>query len=321
VQVHEQQSVVASGASGNPSAIFYPGVTIGWQPLSQLYFMGFSHTLMLLRQLAEQQAIAHDLCGMLLFPKPHEDPLRQAKVLATMQPHSSIFYGVDAAQASEHAGIALKQSGLFFPASGWVNLKDFTAALLANPHIEVITSHAITAMQFDCVAPTVLCNGWHAQQLYAPLQGAMHPVAGQVSGLPAAQATDGLRCVLSYGGYITPPIGSVHHVGATYDKRCDARYDAEADVQNIAKLSQFLQVGMPISATKEGWFAVRSVTRNRLPLVGKLQDGLYASLAHASRGLLSCGLAGEYVASQLYGDPLPLPRSIACLLRPDRFVA
>lgn len=319
VTVHEQASQAAAGASGNPSAIFYPGVTVGWQPLSRLYYMGFSHTRSLLRELAREHEIAHDFCGMLLFPKPREDAERQAKVLATMHPDASVFYGVDAAQVSGIAGMALPSGGLYFPASGWVNLHDMTHALLAHPGITLQTGSAIETLP---LAPlTVLCNGWQAGRLYLRLQGKIHAVQGQTTRLVDSAELTGLRCVLSYGGYVTPSIDGEYHLGATYEKGAfeQAATHAQGLAENVRKLEKFLRHPIAANAQLSGWAALRSVTPNRLPLVGKLEDGLYASLAHASKGLLSCALAGEYIASQLCGDPLPLPRNIAELVAADRF--
>lgn len=310
VTVHEQAQQAAGGASGNPSAIFYPGVTVGWQPVSRFYYMGFSHTRGVLRELAKKHAIAHDFCGMLLFPKPREDAGRQAKVLASMQPDASVFYGVDAVQASEIAGMTLPKGGLYFPASGWVNLRDMTQALLAQPGITLRTDSAVEALP---EAPlTVLCNGWQAGRVYPPLAGTIHAVQGQTTRLAGNAELAGLRCVLSYGGYLTPAIAGEHHLGATYEKGefKQAETHAEGLAENVRKLETFL--GRSVAqAPVGGWAGLRSVTRDRLPIVGKLQDGLYANLAHASKGLLSCALAGEYLASLAGGEPLPVPGDLA----------
>lgn len=317
VEVIEAAPQVAAGASGNPSAIFYPAATVGWQPLSRFYFAGFSHTLALLRQLSATQPIAHALCGMLLFPKPSEDAARQPKLLATMQPDASLFSAVDAAQASQYAGIALPQGGLWFPQSGWVNLADFTRALLAHPRIATHTGRQGVA---DAALPTVLCGGWSMTGLHPALHGAMHGVAGQVSCLPPAPPIAGLRCVLSYGGYLTPAIGGVHHLGASYDKNAPhAAISSEGHATNLGKLAHFMGE-YPWPAPSGGWAAMRSVSRDRMPLAGELEEGLYANTAHASRGLLSCALGAELVASQLCHDPLPLDADLAAMLNPLRFM-
>lgn len=311
VTLWEKRETVAAGASANPSAIFYPGVTVGWQAQTAFYFMGYAYALHLLEQFP---AVVRGRCGMLLFPKPHETQARLRKVVETMRPDASVFRHVGAEEASELAGIALREGGLYFPRNGWLDVAGWTRALLDHPLITVRTGEAGRVE-----GVTILCNGWEAEGMHPALSGTMHPVRGQVSCIPSFSPLQGLRCVLSYGGYLTPAIDGRHHLGATYARgRMDTDCDAGDHALNTRKLQDFLHGDIP-EATG-GWAALRSVTRDRLPLVGQVEEGLYASLAHASRGLLSCALSGEYLASLLHGEPLPLPRDAARRVHPLRFV-
>lgn len=310
VTVWEREPQPAAGASANPSAIFYPGVTIGWQAQTEFYFAGYAHTLQLLHDFAD---VPQRRCGMLLFPKPHETAARQQKVMDTMQPDASVFRLVDAAEASALAGVDVPQGALFFPQNGWVDIGALTRALLNHPNISLRTG---AAGKPDGL--TILCNGWQGGELHPKLANIMHPVRGQISCLSEMQATSALQVVLSYGGYLTPAINGLHHCGATYAReRLDVECDAASHDENRDKLARFL--GADVPPAEGGWAALRSVTRDRLPLVGQVEGDIYASLAHASRGLLSCAIAGEYLASQLHGDPLPLPRHVAARVHPLRF--
>ncbi|MCH2546301.1 MAG: FAD-dependent 5-carboxymethylaminomethyl-2-thiouridine(34) oxidoreductase MnmC [Alphaproteobacteria bacterium] len=320
----------AQGASGNPSAIFYPGVTVGWQPLSQLYYMGFSHSLAILRDLSTKHTIAHEQCGMILFPKPQEVKERHPKILATMQPHRDIFYGVSAKEASALTGLPMPELGLYFPAAGWVHLGQLTHALLEQPQITIEAGSAVDVLpHYSTNEPVILCNGWQAADLYPALKDSMHIVGGQITSLTKSTVLSKLRCVVSYGGYATPAIAGQYHLGATYEKMVDtAEITPEGHARNINKLTAFLQEMMPDPPstqsippnTIQGWAALRTATPNRTPLLGKLDEGLYASLAHGSRGLLSCGLFGEHIASVIYGEPLPIPRDIVKVLAVDRYM-
>jgi tRNA 5-methylaminomethyl-2-thiouridine biosynthesis bifunctional protein len=46
---------------------------------------------------------------------------------------------------------------------------------------------------------------------------------------------------------------------------------------------------------------------------------LYGAFAYGSRGLLWGSLAGELLASQLAGEPLPVERALAAAVDPERF--
>jgi tRNA 5-methylaminomethyl-2-thiouridine biosynthesis bifunctional protein len=53
-----------------------------------------------------------------------------------------------------------------------------------------------------------------------------------------------------------------------------------------------------------------------MPLVGNVEEGLYCSLAHGTRGLLTAGLAAEVLATQICGHLPPLPAIILEALAP-----
>ena len=63
----------------------------------------------------------------------------------------------------------------------------------------------------------------------------------------------------------------------------------------------------------------RAVTPDRLPVVGKLSEGVYGAFAYGSRGLIWAALAAELIAAQLEGEPLPLEGKLADAMHPQRF--
>jgi tRNA 5-methylaminomethyl-2-thiouridine biosynthesis bifunctional protein len=48
--------------------------------------------------------------------------------------------------------------------------------------------------------------------------------------------------------------------------------------------------------------------------------GLYINAGHGSKGLVTCPLAAELLASLMSGEPLPVSRSVADALNPARFI-
>ncbi len=65
-----------------------------------------------------------------------------------------------------------------------------------------------------------------------------------------------------------------------------------------------------------GRASIRCSAPGSMPMVGEVQPGLYCSLAHGTRGLLSAGLAGEVLAAQICGQLPPLPAEIIAVLAP-----
>lgn len=116
--------------------------------------------------------------------------------------------------------------------------------------------------------------------------------------------------------------GRAWYAGATYENTADAAAPQAVHLQaDLDKLRRLLPAvaGALAPAYADGrvqaWEAVRCVSRNRLPLVGPLQDGpqptLWINAAMGSRGLSLCMLCAELLAARLGAEPWPLETSLA----------
>lgn len=186
-----------------------------------------------------------------------------------------------------------------------------------------------------------------AASAFLPLQA----VRGQVSHfrLDERTAAHAPRRVVCAGGYAPPPLGRIQSVGASFvphDTSLEAR--AEEDAGNLAELARVLPELARALEDAPG-LASRSATRcaspDKSPYVGPLPDparwrrdyaglafdatrvpniqgryqaGVWTSLAHGSRGLVSAPLAAELLASLLCEEPLPLEGALVDHLHPGR---
>ncbi len=161
--------------------------------------------------------------------------------------------------------------------------------------------------------------------------------------------------MLCYDGYLTPANihTESHCVGASYARRnCDLDYNEADQQQNKQRLLD----SVPATASwidaidvdefdpqQRARVGVRCASRDHLPFVGNVcrydelikqyQDlkdnqlyaqnvpvykNLFAIVGLGSRGLSSAPLLGELLASQICGDPLPLPHTVLDALHPGR---
>jgi tRNA 5-methylaminomethyl-2-thiouridine biosynthesis bifunctional protein len=117
-----------------------------------------------------------------------------------------------------------------------------------------------------------------------------------------------------------------HVSGATHAFGDEARDLRAADHEdNLAKLASFAPalhaaLGDIDAANLDGRASVRCSAPGATPLVGKVDDGLYCSLAHGTRGLLTAGLSAEIVAAQACRALPPQPTSVLAALSPRRRV-
>ncbi len=320
VTVQDAAKKPASGASHNPSAILFPRFAVGYPAQAQFYAHGYAHSRALLDTCGD--AVARSACGMLLFAKPHEAPERLRRLAETTPLPPDWLRWVDKDEATRIAGIPCHSDALWFPHSGWANLEDVSTHLLAHPAITLKLGDTLESVR-EVDMPTILCTSVGLGALLPELVPVLTIIRGQISCIPPQPALHGLNTILSSNTYITPPIDGLYHIGATFDRgRQDVTVDPASHAENIAKASVALAIPIPPDAACDGWAALRSTSRDRLPLSGNWpSNGLvWLNAAHGSRGLVSAPIAAELLASQLCGDPLPLPRSVATLLRPSRFI-
>ncbi len=197
----------------------------------------------------------------------------------------------------------------------------------------------------------IIANGHQFSELEQTADVPLGQVKGQVSHIPTTDDLSQLKTVLCYDGYMTPlnPNNAHHCIGASYDRsHLDYEFDPAAQQDNGDKLRKCVpnqnwphQVDTSSNQSRQG---IRCVSRDHLPFIGNVgmldqtqqvyqqlqtmtleeapvvpqQPNLYCMLGLGSRGLSSAPLLAETLASQICGDPLPLPIDVLEELHPSR---
>ncbi|HIF9339574.1 TPA: bifunctional tRNA (5-methylaminomethyl-2-thiouridine)(34)-methyltransferase MnmD/FAD-dependent 5-carboxymethylaminomethyl-2-thiouridine(34) oxidoreductase MnmC [Photobacterium damselae] len=201
--------------------------------------------------------------------------------------------------------------------------------------------------QHACV---VIANGHRFTDFEQTAQIPAYSVRGQVSHIPTNEQLSKLKTVLCYDGYLTPenPHSHTHCIGASYDRNSvDLAFSKQNQHDNRQRLIDCLpqaewakSVDVSDNQARVG---VRCATRDHLPFMGNVcrydelltqyenlkemqasadkvpvYNNLFALIGLGSRGLSSAPLVGEMMASQICGDPLPMPLSVLEALHPGR---
>ena len=281
----------------------------------------------------------------------HEALQRQ---LAAVYPGDYVRF-LERDEASLALGTATSFGGWWFPGGGWAHPPGLCRSLIAaggqdlrfRPGTEVagMTYREGLWRLFDAGgaelarAPVViLASGAQAGRLAQSAGLPISRVRGQVSHILAGQLPK-LSHPLCREGYLTPAVGGIHCLGASYayDEVEALRLDEhEGNLQRLAHMLPGAEQGLDPS-TLDGRVGFRAATPDRLPLVGALPDleaplprdgrltdlprqpGLYGLLGLGSRGLVWSALAAETLASQLDDDPLPLESDLVDAVDPGRF--
>jgi tRNA 5-methylaminomethyl-2-thiouridine biosynthesis bifunctional protein len=346
VTLLESAPALASAASGNPIGILHARLSAGMNPLQRFVLASYGHALALLDEKLPIDGVARAECGELQLAFSADETKRIDKLVALGWP-PQVMQRVDAAEASSLAGIEVAHGGLWFPAGGWLAPPRLCAALTENPAIERLTgrrvkslaavkdgwlvemedSHerrASSSLEAQAVA---VCTGYQVKSLPPLANLPLTAVRGQITALPATARSDKLRAIVCAGGYVTPSVAGVHTAGATHafnDEGIDVRVsDHMENLSRIAEISPALAEALHALDVNflSGRAAVRGSVPGAMPLVGKLLPGLYTSLGHGTRGLITAGLSGELIAAFACGQLPPLPLPIIKALTPAKWLS
>ena len=319
----------ATGASGNPVAVVRPEPGNTDNPIAEFSAAGVGW---LRRWLAMHGAgVPHEFCGALRMTR---DRRRHDKLAAYAQTMPETWLReVDVQQGAALCGQLPAGESFFLPEAGWVQAAPLVAAMLDHPliHLQIATRVLQLSSESGKGWTLALSDGRQLQAATVVLAnafGGLSPVKlpldrarGQLSSLPE-RAGRALQTIVCRDGYITPAVHGVHTIGATmqYDDE-DGTARAADDVENFERLQRLLPgFAQSASELQSGRVSWRATTQDRLPLVGKLDEGLYASLGHGSRGIACGPLCAEFLAALMLDEPLPLGREWVGRLDPLRFV-
>jgi len=322
-----EQHQPASGGSGNPVAVVRPEPGGDDNPIAAFSAAG----MIWLKQwlTLHGQRVPHAFCGALRMTRDQRrhDKLRQ---YAHTVPDEWLTE-VNAASARELCGQRLSADAFLLPQAGWVVPAALVKTMLDHPLITLKTGiKAEYLSEIDAGWQLRLSDGSHlnaARVVLADAFGALSPVPlavdkarGQLSTLAARQGQE-IKKIVCRDGYITPAVNGAHTIGATIqydDDDPSARYSD--DEENFHRLERLLPgFAASAQALKSSRVSWRSTTQDRLPLVGKITEGLYVSLGHGSRGIACAPLCAEFLAALMLDEPLPAGREWLSRLDPLRF--
>jgi tRNA 5-methylaminomethyl-2-thiouridine biosynthesis bifunctional protein len=312
VELHERRAEPAQEASGNHAGTFHPIVTPDDSLFARLTRAGFLHAL---RNWQRLGGVRYDQCGVLQLARNDKEIDAQRKSAIGLPADYAQF--VTREEASGHAGVPVAAPGLWFAGSGWIKPRSLVRAQLDACGERLRRNFNSTLAEIPQGKIVILANSAEAPKLHPVPHLRLRRVRGQLTYVPA-DALEPPRAVVLRGGMVLPPIDGVCVVGATYDLEDeDAALREDSHAGNLERLRNIL--GVDVRAKAEGRVSFRAVTPDRLPVVGRIAEGVYGAFAYGSRGLVWSALAAEIIASELEGEPLPLEGKLVDALHPQRF--
>ena len=307
----------------------------------------------------QQHPVQWDDCGVLHLARDADQAATMQHTVHTLNLPQALLTYLDQTTAVTHAGLPVTSGGWYFASGGWVNPSDYCRQLLAasgatlREHTLVTSLHPTDSgwiardAQGNAIAEAdivILANATDAPRLAKPYSDALpiRAARGQttVMASPPAAAPQTVVC---RHGYWTPTIDGCSTCGASFivdDTDLAIRQSEHAE--NLATIRSMVNntalnwLGTD-DAPLGGKVGLRPVVPDRLPLVGQLPTrddaavisrsrsartripGLYVNSGFGARGILFATLCAELLASQISGEPLPLPKDIVRAIDPMRY--
>ncbi|MEO1767181.1 bifunctional tRNA (5-methylaminomethyl-2-thiouridine)(34)-methyltransferase MnmD/FAD-dependent 5-carboxymethylaminomethyl-2-thiouridine(34) oxidoreductase MnmC [Thiobacter aerophilum] len=335
VQLVEAAPVLAVGASGNPVGVMHLRLAAGMGPLQRLLLAAWGHALAYLDEVLPVDGEQRAECGLLQLAVSAEERRRIERLSALAWP-AHLLVPVTGQEAAAHAGLSVGLAGLWFPQGGWVapgalcgQLAQGLGLNLAQPVTALAPTldgwRVETGVDLLNASHVVVASG-HTARRFSPLAHLpLQPVRGQITEVAATVASRQQRCVLCGEVYLTPARGDRHLLGATtrFDD-CGTDVRLPEQEENLARFARqfptvYQALGGAAATLVGGRAAVRCSAPGAMPVIGEVAPGLFVSLAHGTRGLLTTGLAAECIAARLTGTLPPLPSTLVAAVTPQRF--
>jgi tRNA 5-methylaminomethyl-2-thiouridine biosynthesis bifunctional protein len=316
VTLLERHQALASEASGNAQGMLYTKLSHQDSTLNRFAMSSFLYALRYYPALVQRgvlPATAMAQCGLLQLAVKEKEQTALGKIADAFASHPAFAQVVDAARASELAGLPCQHPGYWLPQSGWVSPPQLCQALANSCGIttqlatEALTLTAIKdgwqldyadgQLQADMV---VVANSHDASQFAQSAELPLKIIRGQVSQMAADALAHQPNTVICHEGYLTPPIDGQLRFGATFDNGDSSKAVRSEDHQrNLDSLQKALPALFKQRDTAcdalTGRANLRCSTPDYLPMVGALpkRDAFiaqYAPLAKdASKAIASAG--------------------------------
>ncbi len=257
----------------------------------------------------------------------------------------------------EYPGLFFKKGSWVYP-KHWCEalIKHENIEVLYDTHIKQLTQKSENSWQATNqhgqtfkAKVAVVCSALQSLEFdmldFLPLQG----IPGQISTVEAKSLT--LNTILCGTNYVTPTLNGELNFGASFRVKSDDTSVLQSDhSKNLSNLHKsFPGVAQQLSGKEQlkGRTSVRCTTQDYTPIAGPVCDavlfneefkalkkskkwrfynpapfltGLYVNLGHGSRGLTSAPICAELVAAQINNEPWPMPKKLAQIVSPNRFL-
>lgn len=229
----DRASAPVSGASGQSRLIMYTKLPASYSMESRLIVAAssFAQRFYTYLQARHPDILFWHALGVMQIGWNTEVANRQLKTIERLRLPESFLKALSIGEASETAGLPLKNGGLFLPGNGCIDPAQFANACLTNKNITEIFSQEALELQQDpsdyswvvhtngksiSARSVVVANSFDALKFKQTCHLPLKTIRGQTSTVLNSPLVKP-KTILCGEGYLCPHQGDRIHLGATYD--------------------------------------------------------------------------------------------------------
>ncbi|WP_251359626.1 tRNA (5-methylaminomethyl-2-thiouridine)(34)-methyltransferase MnmD [Kangiella sp. TOML190] len=317
VEIFEQGSKLASGASKMPALLASPNFSIDHNSFSQLTFSGFYR---LQQFFAEHSELVDAKQVLQLANEKYSDhQLQQYLELYQNRLHSELRWS--SIENKTPRPTTVERKALLSPAIqiNGEKLCEYWLKTIPSKHIHL--NHKITSLDqlsgFDCL---IIASGHGSllNNLGLSELPAVMPLRGQLTSIKAPYRLD---LPINYQGHLFQE-DEQWHLGASFDNSLDESVWPADNQKNIELANQELGLALPANQKCSSKVGIRASSFDRFPFCGFYQNSeqqtIWLNYGYGTRGLNLTLLCAEVIAASLQNKTLPLSKNLLQRLSPKR---
>ena len=318
VTIFEKNKSLDTGPSAYKALVMYPRLSAFDTPYSLFCLHSYLYSTKFYDALNTSY---WNKTGVLLLDFNETTHKRFLQILNSRQ-DLKLFKKVTKEEATEISGIPVPYGGLFFKDAGWLNPNGILKHMLNSPRIKLITGEVTKISKtkvfldhkdysFDHIC---LCSSFESNKLIN-LKG-ITKKRGQITYLKKELDITNLKIPICAQGYISPTSEDVLITGSTYSDSDNEEVTLEENLENIERLKLITDQKVKVVDSSFGY---RSITQDRLPLLGKSED-IFINISHGSRGTTSAPISAQFICDLIDGSPPIFGKRLIRSLDPERFI-
>lgn len=316
IKIYEAGDGLAPAASGNSVGSVNPRFTAFRNEQSDFYTSAYAGAVKFFEGCSEE--VNWQKCGALHLITDEKKQTRFEQTVQNWSWPEEYMQIVNAAEASEIAGVTIQHDALYLPFSGYLSPAKLCAYYARGADIEF--GARIKSIK-DLDADIIILSCGQGMRDFAPWLKTGH-VRGQITRAKASGYSADLKCNVHYGGYCTPAIDGIHTIGASFQRWLDHSDLIDQDDQdNIDKLAAVLP-SVAMNLKPDGARAsVRTTSPDHFPIIGRHPEfeNVYISTGHGSHGIVSSFAGAQLITDLIMGHPRSQTKETIEALAPQRF--